>query len=85
MGLKDGCRAGGAVGGDVVAAVAERLSSVEMLRIEECDAWFEYLHLTRAQSSCRYDEVEPWAWGKLQARLTAIAARRRSLGIRVAS
>lgn len=64
-----------------MTVVAERLSSVELLEIEECDAWLEYLHLTRAQSSCRYDEVEPWAWSKLQARLTAIAARRRSLGI----
>ena len=27
----------------------------------------------------RYDEVEPWAWNRLQARLSAIGARRDAL------
>lgn len=47
----------------------------ELLQIEECDAWFEYLEATRAQPSLRYDEVEVWAWSRLQQRRKAIAAR----------
>lgn len=68
-----------AVGGVVVAAVAERVSSVEMLQIEECDAWFEYLHATRDQGPVRYEELEPWAWTRLKTRLKAIEARRGAL------
>ena len=51
----------------------------ELLLIEEADAWFEYLEVTRAQSVVRYREVEPWAWARLQQRMRAIKARKAKL------
>jgi hypothetical protein len=51
----------------------------ELLLIEEADAWFEYLEVTRAQSAARYREVEPWAWARLQQRMRAIKARKAKL------
>ena len=51
--------------------------ALELLMIEEADAWFEYLEATRGQSAQRYGEVEPWAWARLMQRLRAIRARRR--------
>jgi hypothetical protein len=53
--------------------------AMELLLIEEADAWFEYLEATRAQSTFRYVEVEPWAWARLSQRLRAIRARRGKL------
>ena len=53
--------------------------AIELLLIEEADAWFEYLEATRAQSAARYVEVEPWAWARLSQRLRAIRARRGKL------
>jgi len=53
--------------------------ALELLLIEEADAWFEYLEGTRAQSATRYVEVEPWAWARLSQRLRAIRARRSKL------
>jgi hypothetical protein len=53
--------------------------AVELLQIEEADAWFEYLEATRNQSAVRYREVEPWAWARLNQRLKAIRARRAKL------
>jgi hypothetical protein len=50
--------------------------AVELLMIEEADAWFEYLEAIRGQSELRYGEVEPWAWARLNQRLRAIRARR---------
>ncbi len=50
--------------------------AMELLLIEEADAWFEYLEVTRAQSASRYGEVEPWAWSRLSQRLRAVRARR---------
>jgi hypothetical protein len=50
--------------------------AMELLLIEEADAWFEYLETTRAQSARRYVELEPWAWARLSQRLRAIRARR---------
>jgi len=50
--------------------------ALELLLIEEADAWFEYLETTRNQSVIRYGEVEPWAWARLRQRLRAIRARR---------
>lgn len=52
---------------------------LELLQHERQDAWYEYLHDTRGQRGTRYAEVEPWAWARLQQRLTAIRARERSL------
>lgn len=56
-----------------------RGSSAEMLRLEEADAWFEYLEATRAQSSLRYDEVETWAYARLTQRLRAIKTKKEKL------
>jgi hypothetical protein len=55
------------------------MQAEELLQIEEADAWFEYLEATRAQSSLRYREIEPWAWARLSQRLRAIKARRAKL------
>ena len=60
-----------------VSAVAEAL---ELLLIEEADAWFEYLDATRGRTAGRYSQVEPWAWARLTQRLRAIRARRKKLG-----
>ena len=57
----------------------ESQEAVELLQIEEADAWFEYLEATRAQSELRYKEVEPWAWARLTQRLRAIRTRRAKL------
>jgi hypothetical protein len=59
--------------------VAGQREAYELLLIEEADAWFEYLETTRAQSSIRYKEVEPWAWARLSQRLRAIKTRRAKL------
>ncbi len=61
--------------------MAERTGSVEeLLRIEEQDAWLEYLERTRDQPPARYREVEPWAWARLSQRLKTIRARRTKAG-----
>lgn len=58
----------------------DRLAVGEALAIEEADAWFEYLEVTRAQTpGARYAEVEPWAWARLSQRLRAVRARRERL------
>ena len=62
-----------------MSAVVDRVNSaLALLQIEECDAWFEYLEsCRRAGEQIRYEELEPWAWTRLQTRLKAIAARRK--------
>lgn len=60
----------------MMMATDRKADAEDLLRIEECDAWLEYLEATRAQSSFRYEEVEPWAWTRLSQRLKAIATRR---------
>jgi hypothetical protein len=62
-----------------VAAMASRREALELLLIEEADAWFEYLESTRNQSAGRYREIEPWAWARLSQRLRAIRTRRAKL------
>lgn len=54
---------------------------LELLQLEEADAWLEYLQATRAVAGRRerYEEVEPWAWARLNVRLRAIRARRAKL------
>jgi hypothetical protein len=55
----------------------DELSDHEALVIEEADAWFEYLEVTRAEaSSGRYHEIEPWAWARLSQRLRAVRRKR---------
>jgi len=51
----------------------------ELLMIEEADAWFEYLEATREKSPNRYDELEPWAWARLNQRLRLVRRRRAKL------
>jgi hypothetical protein len=52
----------------------------EELLIEEADAWFEYLEATQAEiGTGRYDEVEPWAWARLNQRLRAVECKREGL------
>ena len=53
--------------------------AMELLLIEEADAWFEYLEATRGQSETRYKELEPWAWARLSQRLRAVKAKRARL------
>lgn len=53
--------------------------ALELLMIEEADAWFEYLEATRGQSEIRYAEVEPWAFARLSQRLRALRTRRGKL------
>jgi hypothetical protein len=52
---------------------------LEVLLIEEADAWFEYLAATRAETALDYLRVEPWAWARLRQRLRGIRARRARL------
>jgi hypothetical protein len=63
----------------VAVALAGNEEAIELLLIEEADAWFEYLEATRGQSQMRYGELEPWAWARLSQRLRAIRARRSRL------
>ena len=53
--------------------------AVELLLIEEADAWFEYLAATRGQAETRYGQIEPWAWARLSQRLRVIKTRRTKL------
>jgi hypothetical protein len=58
-------------------SVEQSLSDHEALAIDEADAWFEYLEVTRAEiSSGRYPEIEPWAWARLRQRLRAVKRKR---------
>ena len=51
----------------------------ELLEIEEADAWFEYLRVTREAPASCYANVERWAWSRLCGRLRSIKARRAGL------
>jgi hypothetical protein len=53
--------------------------AIELLLIEEADAWFEYLAATRGQGDARYGQIEPWAWARLSQRLRVIKTRRTKL------
>ena len=56
------------------------LPADEALAIEEADAWFEYLEVTRAEiGSGRYQEIEPWAWARLSQRLRAVKRKQTQL------
>lgn len=59
--------------------MADKRQALELLLIEEADAWFEYLEATRSQTAARYQEVEPWAWARLNQRLRGIRTRRAKL------
>lgn len=51
------------------------LEVAALLRAAEQAAWDEYLETTRFQAAFRYEELEPWAWRRLQTRLKAVEAR----------
>ena len=53
-----------------MAAAVERGEEVAVR-----DAWFEYLSMTQGRPEPSYSEVEPWAWGRLQSKLRAVAQR----------
>jgi hypothetical protein len=53
--------------------------ALDLLLMEEADAWFEYLDTTRGTSVTRYRDIEPWAWARLSQRLRAINTRRAKL------
>jgi hypothetical protein len=58
----------------------QTFSEGEALAIEEADAWFEYLEVTRAEvSTGRYPDVEPWAWARLSQRLRAVKRKQTQL------
>jgi hypothetical protein len=58
----------------------ETLTDQEALAIEEADAWFEYLEVTRAEvASGRYGEIEPWAWARLKQRLRVVKRKQAEL------
>ena len=59
--------------------MASKREALELLLIEEADAWFEYADATKGQLRSRYGEIEPWAWARLQQRLRAVRARRSRL------
>lgn len=42
--------------------------------VEQAEAWREYLEEIEQLSVHRYEEVEPWAWRRLQRRLKDAAA-----------
>jgi hypothetical protein len=62
----------------VTGAVADRPRSLDLLDSEAKGAWFEYLQTIRCER-LRYEEVEPWAWTRLQQKLRAIDAKRSAL------
>jgi hypothetical protein len=55
-----------------VAVTTETVKADRLLRVEEVDAWGE--------EDFRYQDIEPWAWARLQRRLRIVAARRKALG-----
>lgn len=54
-------------------------AAVDVLAADLCAAWAEYLESTGHQFTDRYEDIEPWAWARLQRRLKVIAARRKAL------
>lgn len=60
-----------------LTATMTRPRAKGVLAEETLGAWAEYLHATQGQPEARYEEVEPWAWSRLQAVLRAIQTRRR--------
>lgn len=63
----------------MVAVTEHVVDAAVLLDIEAADAWLEYLHAVRHQEDFRYQDIEPWAWARLQRRLRVVAARRKAL------
>lgn len=50
-----------------------QLQRARALTEAEIEAWLEYLRETRSlPSPGRYDEIEPWAWTRLNQRLSLV-------------
>jgi len=62
-----------------VSSEVRQQQQLELLQMEEAEAWFEYLEATRGQPQVRYAETEPWAWIRLKDRLRTIKNRRKKL------
>lgn len=55
------------------------MNTITQIRLDEVAAWAEYAEAIHAQTETRYEQIEPWAWAKLQAKLKTIDARRGAL------
>lgn len=58
---------------------SKRSATRETLREAERDAWFEYLSILLGEQEPRYSEIEPWAWRRLQRRLSSLRRRRSTI------
>jgi predicted Fe-S protein YdhL (DUF1289 family) len=66
-----------------LTVTAAKSSAYEQLRrVEEETAWSEYLDETKRLKGARYDEVEGWAWSRLQEKLQVIARVRKRAAAR---
>lgn len=54
-------------------------SAVDVLAVQEADAWGVYLEATRSLTAGRYADLEPSAWARLERRLAIVRARRAAL------
>ena len=52
-------------------ATTERVQSAQR-RLDITHAWRRYLAELRGVEPARYDEVEPWAWERLQTKLRSL-------------
>lgn len=59
------------------AVTVDRAQGEQLFEIETAEAWFEYLEQTRRLARTpplpgqpsRYEELEPWAWARLETAL----------------
>lgn len=56
-------------------ATVERTAATAILEASRIAAWDAYLEATRYEGAFAYDEVEPWAWERLEVQLRALDAR----------
>lgn len=63
----------------MTVATVERTAVTAILEADRIEAWDAYLEATRHEGPFTYDEVEPWAWTRLEMTLSAIKAREQAL------
>ena len=56
----------------------------DLFRADEREAWLRYLQDTRGYALDKYEEVEPWAWRRLQQALSASRSRLKARTIQAA-
>ncbi len=56
----------------MVSTVTERVLSYTDPQVATLEAWMDYLDSCRSCHPLQYDEVEPWAWSRLQRELKRI-------------